>query len=132
MNITFKNTVLIKSFLFLLIVLWGGYNATSLGVKSGNNLITDLGNLIFMVFSVIYLLNAFLLIKFKSLGSRTYLPLILLFIILGFISEVLNPTQINRDYFYLIIFYVVSPLFFIAQGIVLSMLISKSFREKFQ
>ncbi len=132
MNNTFKNVVLIKSFLFLLIVLWGGYNTTSIGIKSGDNFITDLGNLLFMVFSVFYLLNAFFLLKFKSLGSRTYLPLILLFIVLGFISEVLNPVQINRDYFYLIIFYVVSPLFFITQGMVLSMLISKSFREKFQ
>jgi len=132
MNNTFKNVVLIKSFLFLLIVLWGGYNTTSIGIKSGDNFITDLGNLLFMVFSVFYLLNAFFLLKFKSLGSRTYLPLILIFIGLGFISEVLNPMQINRDYFYLIIFYVVSPLFFITQGMVLSILISKSFREKFQ
>ena len=132
MNNSFKNVVLIKSFLFLLIVLWGGYNATSLGLKPGDNLITDVGNLVFMVFSVVYLLNAFFLFKFMSLGSKTYLPLILLFIVLGFISEVLNPVQINRDYFYLIIFYVVSPLFFITQGMVLSMLISKSFREKFQ
>ena len=132
MKNSFKNAVLIKSFLFLLIVLWGGYNTTSLGIKSGENLITDLGNLLFMVFSVFYLLNAFFLLKFKRLGSRTYLPLILIFIVLGFISEVLNPIQINRDYFYLVIFYVVSPLFFMTQGMVLSMLISKSFREKFQ
>ena len=132
MSNTFKNVVLLKSFLFMLIVVWGGYNTKSLGIKSGDNLITDLGNLLFMVFSGFYLLNAFFLLKFKSLGSRTYLPLILIFIGLGFISEVLNPMQINRDYFYLIIFYVVSPLFFITQGMVLSILISKSFREKFQ
>ena len=132
MNNSFKNAVLIKSFLFLLIVLWGGYNVTSLGFKPGDNLITDVGNLLFMVFSVFYLLNAFFLFKFMSLGSKTYLPLILLFVVLGFISEFLNPMQINRDFFYLIIFYVVSPLFFITQGMVFSMLISKSFREKFQ
>ena len=132
MNNSFKNAVLVKSFLFLLIVLWGGYNVTSLGFKPGDNLITDVGNLLFMVFSVFYLLNAFFLFKFMSLGSKTYLPLILLFVVLGFISEFLNPMQINRDFFYLIIFYVVSPLFFITQGMVFSMLISKSFREKFQ
>ena len=132
MSNTFKNVVLVKSFLFMLIVVWGGYNTKSLGIKSGDNLITDLGNLLFMVFSGFYLLNAFFLLKFKSLGRTSYLPLILMFIVLGFISEVLNPMQINRDYFYLIIFYLVSPLFFITQGMVLSMLVSKSFREKFQ
>ena len=127
----FKNAILVKSLFFLLIVFWGGYNATVVEIKSAYEYFTDIGNALFSIFSILYLLNAFFLIKFKSLGRLTYLPLVLLFVFLGFMSEVFNPMQINRDYFYLIIFYIVSPIFFIMQGVVLSLLFSKSVQESF-
>ena len=127
----FKNAVLVKSFLFLMIVCWGGYNTTVMTPNGSRAYLTDVGNLLFLIFSIIYLFNAFFLLKLKSLGRLTYLPLFLLFVFLGFISELFNPMQIKQDYFYLFIFYVISPLFFIAQGVVLTMLMSKSVQEHF-
>ena len=44
----FKNLVLVKSFLFLLIVFWGGYNSTVVGVKPSNGYISDIGNALFL------------------------------------------------------------------------------------
>ena len=117
--------------MFLLIVFWGGYNSTKVGVETGDGYLSNIGNALFMVFSIFYLLNAFFLFKLKILGRSTFLPLICMFVLLGFVGEIINPMEIQRDYFYLITFYVISPLFFIAQGMVFSMLIEKDFRENF-
>jgi hypothetical protein len=127
----FKKVVLVKSLLFLLIVFWGGYNSTVMNTSGSREYFTDVGNVLFLFFSIVYIFNAFLLIKLKNLGRLTYLPLALLFVFLGFISELLNPMQIKQDYFYLFTFYIISPLFFIMQGVVLAMLMSKSVQEKF-
>ena len=127
----FKRAVLLKSFLFLLIVFWGGYNSTLINTDGSSEYFTDVGNILFLVFSIIYMLNTFYLIKLKNFGRLTYLPLVLLFVFLGFISELFNPMQIKQDYFYLFIFYIISPLFFIMQGIVFTMLMSKSVQENF-
>ena len=127
----FIKAVLVKSFLFLLIVLWGGYNSTLVNTKGSTEYFTDVGNILFLVFSIIYMFNSFFLIKLKNLGRMTYLPLVLLFVFLGFISELFNPMQIKQDYFYLFIFYIISPLFFIMQGVVVTMLMSKSVQENF-
>ena len=131
METYFKKMVLVKSVLFLLIVFWGGYNSAMVNTASSIDNLTDIGNVLFLIFSVLYMLNAFFLIRLRTLGRLTYLPLVLLFIFLGFISELSNPMQIKNDYFYLFIFYIVSPLFFIMQGFVLCMLMSKGFREVF-
>ncbi len=127
----FKKAVLVKSLLFLLIVLWGGYNSTVMNTNGSGEYLTDVGNILFLVFAIIYIVNAFFLIKLKNLGRLTYLPLVLLFVSLGFISELVNPMQIKQDYFYLFIFYIISPLFFIMQGMVLTMLMSKSVQGNF-
>ena len=127
----FTKAVLVKSLLFLLIVLWGGYNSTSVDTKGSTEYFTDVGNILFLFFSIIYMFNAFFLIKLKNLGRLTYLPLVLLFVFLGFISELSNPMQIKQDYFYLFTFYIISPLFFIMQGVVLTMMMSKSVQENF-
>ena len=127
----FIKAVLVKSFLFLLIVLWGGYNSTLVNTKGSTEYFTDVGNILFLVFSIIYMVNSFFLIKLKNLGRMTYLPLVLLFVFLGFISELFNPMQIKQDYFYLFTFYIISPLFFIMQGVVVTMLMSKSVQENF-
>ena len=131
METSLKKTILIKSFLFLLIVFWGGYNSAMVNTSSSSENFTDIGSALFLIFSIFYMLNAFFLIRLKPLGRLTYLPLVILFIFLGFISELFNPMQIKNDYFYLFIFYIVSPLFFIMQGFVLCMLMSKSVREMF-
>ena len=127
----FKNAVLVKSFLFLMIVFWGGYNTTVMTPNGSGANLTDVGNILFLIFSSIYLFNAFFLLKLKNLGRLTYLPLVLLFVFLGFISELFNPMQIKQDYFYLFTFYIISPLFFIMQGVVVTMLMSKSVQEYF-
>ena len=131
METSLKKTVLVKSFLFLLIVFWGGYNSAMVNTDSSIENFTEIGNVLFLIFSILYLLNAFFLIRLKNLGRLTYLPLVILFIFLGFISELFNPMQIKNDYFYLFIFYIVSPLFFIMQGFVLCMLMSNRVREAF-
>ena len=131
MEKSLKKTVLVKSFLFLLIVFWGGYNSAMVNTNSSSENVTDIGNVLFLIFSVCYMLNAFFLIKLKTLGQLTYLPLVIIFIFLGFISELFNPMQIKNDYFYLFIFYIVSPLFFIMQGFVLCILMSNRVREAF-
>ena len=131
MNISFKNAVLAKSLLFLVIIFWGGYNSMNVGTSSDNEFITDIGNSLFIVFSIMYLMNSFFLIKFNRIGRLTYLPMVLLFVFLGFLSEILNPMQIKQDYFFLVVFYIISPLFFIMQGMVLSLLNSKSVMEIF-
>ena len=131
MNIFFRNTVLVKSSLFLIIIFWGGYNSMNVGTSSDSEFITDFGNALFMVFSILYLLNSFFLIKFSRLGRLTYLPMVLLFVFLGFLGEILNPMQIKQDYFFIVVFYIIAPLFFIMQGMVLSMLNSKSVKEIF-
>ena len=131
MNISFKNAVLVKTLLFLVIIFWGGYNSMNVGTSSDNEFITDIGNSLFIVFSIMYLMNSFFLIKFNRIGRLTYLPMVLLFVFLGFLSEILNPMQIKQDYFFLVVFYIISPLFFIMQGMVLSLLNSKSVMEIF-
>ena len=127
----FIKAVLVKSLLFLLIVLWGGYNSTLVSTKGSAEYFTDVGNILFFVFTIIYMFNAFFLTKLKKLARLTYLPLVLLFVFLGFISELFNPMQIKQDYFYLFTFYIISPLFFVLQGVVLTMLMSKSVQENF-
>ena len=117
MNSFFKNAVLLKSLLFLIIIFWGGYNSINVGTSSDGEFVTDFGNALFVVFSILYLLNSFFLIKFNRIGRLTYLPMVLLFVFLGFLSEILNPMQIKQDYFFLVVFYIISPLFFIMQGI---------------
>ena len=125
----FKNAVWVKSFLFLLIVIWGGYNSTVLATNGTSEYATGIGNVLFMVFSILYILNAFFLLKLNYLGKLTYLPLVLLFVFLGFVSELFGPMQIKKDYFYVLTFYIISPLFFIMQGFVLCMLMSKGLKE---
>ena len=132
MNSFFKNAVLVKSSLFLIIIFWGGYNSINVDTPSDGEFVTDIGNALFTVFSILYLLNSFFLIKFNRIGRLTYLPMVLLFVLLGFLSEILNPMQIKQDYFFLVVFYIISPLFFIMQGMVLSMLTSKSVKEFFR
>ena len=127
----FKKAVYVKSLLFLLIVFWGGYNSTVMNTNRSGEYFTDFGNVLFLFFSIVYVFNAFLLVKLKNLGRLTFLPLVLLFVFLGFISELFNPMQIKQDYFYIFTFYIISPLFFIMQGVVLTMLMSKSVQENF-
>ena len=125
MERTFKYCVLFQAFLFGTVLIWGGYQANINGDIVKDSYATDFGNILFMAYSIAYFVNAYLLFKFNNFGKVSFLPLVALFIILGFATEIINPLQITKDLFYIIVFYLVSPILFIMQGVVLSMLFSK-------
>ena len=127
----FKNIILYKSILLILIIIWGGTVQISSAESSDRNNLTDLGGILFSIFSVLYLITCYQLYNFKVLGKKLFAPLVALFIVLGFATEVLNPMQIDKNLFYLVIFYIISPIFFIAQGLVIGMIYFSSINEKF-
>ena len=127
----FKNIILYKSILLILIIIWGGSVQISSAESSDRNNLTDLGGILFSIFSVLYLITCYQLYNFKVLGKKLFAPLVAAFIILGFATETINPMQIDKNLFYLVIFYIVSPIFFIAQGLVMGMIYLSSINEKF-
>jgi hypothetical protein len=127
----FKNIILYKSILLILIIIWGGTVQISSAESSDRNNLTDLGGILFSIFSVLYLITCYQLYNFKILGKKLFAPLVAAFIVLGFATETINPMQIDKNLFYLIIFYIVSPIFFIAQGLVMGMIYLSSINEKF-
>jgi hypothetical protein len=127
----FKNIILYKSILLILIIIWGGTVQISNAESSDRNNLTDLGGILFSIFSVLYLVTSYQLYNFKVLGKKLFAPLVATFIVLGFATETMNPIQIDKNLFYLVIFYIVSPIFFIAQGLVMGMIYFSSIKEKF-
>ena len=128
---TFKNIILLKVGLLILIIIWGGTIQFSNSESSVRNNLTDLGGILFTLFSVLYLITCYQLYKFKTLGKKLLVSLVLIFIILGFVTELMNPMQIDKDLFFLFIFYIVSPMFFVTQGLVIGMIYFSSIKEKF-
>ena len=128
---TFKNIILLKVGLLILIIIWGGTIQFSNSESSVRNNLTDLGGILFTVFSVLYLITCYQLYQFKTLGKKLLVSLVLIFIILGFVTELMNPMQIDKDLFFLFIFYIVSPMFFVTQGLVIGMIYFSSIKEKF-
>ena len=128
---TFKNIILLKVGLLILIIIWGGTIQFSNSESSVRNNLTDLGGILFTLFSVLYLITCYQLYKFKTLGKKLLVSLVLIFIILGFVTELMNPMQIDKDPFFLFIFYIVSPMFFVTQGLVIGMIYFSSIKEKF-
>ena len=76
-------------------------------------------------------MTCYQLYNFKVVGKKVFAPLVALFEVLGFLTEVLNPMQIDKNLFYLVIFYIVSPIFFIAQGLVIGMVYFSSISQQF-
>ena len=128
---TFKNIILLKVALLILIIIWGGTIQISNSESSIRNNLMDLGGILFTLFSVLYLITCYQLYKFKILGKKLLVSLVLIFIILGFVTELMNPMQIDKDLFFLFIFYIVSPMFFVTQGLVIGMIYFSSIKEKF-
>ena len=128
---TFKNIILLKVGLLILIIIWGGAIQLSNSESSVRNNLTDLGGILFTLYSVLYLITCYQLYKFKTLGKKLLVSLVLIFIILGFVTELMNPMQIDKDLFFLFIFYIVSPMFFVTQGLVIGMIYFSSIKEKF-
>ena len=107
----FKRLIVYKALMLVLIIIWGGSVQMSNSDNPDSNNLIDLGGLLFFMFSVVYFYVCYQLYSFKSLGKRLFLPLVLLFIFLGFLSEIVNPMDVSKNLFYLFIFYIVSPLF---------------------
>lgn len=118
--------------MLVLIIIWGGMVQMSNTSYNGANNLTDLGGLLFTVFSVVYFFVSYQLYKFKPLGKRLFTPLVLLFIIFGFLSEIDNPMELDKNLYYLFVFYIVSPIFFVAQGVLIGMLYFSTLKSKFE
>ena len=130
MKNVFRKLIVSNAVILLSIMVWGGYQASSNPSPMTPSVI-DIGGLVFMLFSVAYFVNSYLLYQFIPFGKVTYLPLVLSFIGIGFIGEIISPMQVNKDLFYLIIFYIVSPVFFIIQGLILGMIYFTSIEDSF-
>lgn len=127
----FKRLIVYKVLMLVLIIIWGGSVQMSNVDNSDSNNLTDLGGVFFFTFSVVYFIVCYQLYSFKPVGKRLFMPLVLLFIILGFLSEIVNPMAVNKNLFYLFIFYIVSPLFFVVQGTVGAMLYFSDICQRF-
>ena len=118
----FKSIIILKTLLFLLIVVWGGSTQLSNEMQNGENYYVRIGGVVFGTFSFVYLISSYFIYKKNKIGKFLFLLSVFLFVILGFFSELLTPNQFSKNLFYLFIFYIVSPIFFIAQGIVLGLI----------
>ena len=127
----FKRLIVYKALMLVLIIIWGGSVQMSNTDNPDSNNFTDLGGLFFFIFSVVYFFVSYQLFIFKPLGKRLFAPVVLLFIVLGFVSELVNPMDVNKNLFYLFIFYIVSPLFFVVQGVVAAMLYFSGVGDRF-
>ena len=127
----FKRLIVYKVLMLVLIIIWGGSVQMINVDNSDSNNLTDLGGVFFFTFSVVYFIVCYQLYSFKPVGKRLFMPLVLLFIILGFLSEIVNPMAVSKNLFYLFIFYIVSPLFFVVQGTVGAMLYFSDVRQRF-
>ena len=117
--------------MFVLIIIWGGSVQISGGSNSEVNDLSNIRDVLFALFSASYFFVSYKLYKFKNIGKKLFMPLVLVFIVLGFLGEFFNPLEIEKDLFYLFIFYIVSPLFFVAQGIVAGLLYFSQINVKF-
>ena len=130
-EIFFKRLILSKIAMFVLIIIWGGSVQISGGSNSEVNDLSYIRDVLFALFSVSYFFVSYKLYKFKNIGKKLFMPLVLVFIVLGFLGEFFNPLEIEKDLFYLFIFYIVSPLFFVAQGMVAGLLYFSQIKVKF-
>ena len=118
----FHKILIFKGFLFFLIVIWGGYNQIVASNINNDFSLLDIGGLGFLIFSIFYLWSCYSLYILKKNSGVYFLSLVFLFVIFGFLAELIKPMQISHDFFYIFVFYIVSPLFFILQGIILTLI----------
>ena len=118
----FHKILIFKTMLFFLIVIWGGYNQIATSNIGNDFSFLDIGGLGFLIFSICYLWSCYSLYKLKKNSRVFFLSLVFLFVIFGFLAESIKQMQISHDFFYIFVFYIVSPLFFILQGIILTLI----------
>ena len=107
----FHKILIFKGILFFLIVIWGGYNQIVASNINDDFSLLDIGGLGFLIFSICYLWSCYSLYNLKKNGREFFLALVFLFVIFGFLAELINPMQFSYDFFYIFVFYIVSPLF---------------------
>ena len=127
----FKLNILAQTFMFVLIISWGGYVQYSNLDNITGGAVTDIGGFLFLIFSISYFFCLYSLYKLKYIGLKLFLPLVGIFIVLGFATEFINPFQFSKDLFYLLIFYIISPVFFVSQGVLISLLYFTEIKNKF-
>ena len=127
----FKQLIIFKVVLFVLIIIWGGTVQMNEANNSEVNNLSTIRDLLFALFSFSYFFASYQIYKLKNVGKKLFIPLVLTFIILGFLGELLYPLETNKDLFYVVIFYIVSPIFFVVQGIVTGMLYFSKFNDNF-
>ena len=74
----FKRLIAIKALMLVLIIIWGGAVQMSNTENTNSRNLTDLGGLLFFIFSAVYFFVCYQLFLFKSLGKRLFVPLVLL------------------------------------------------------
>ena len=131
LDLFFKRTILFKTSLLFLIIIWGAYVEYSEKKIIGDTGVVDIGGILFLLFSIIYIIASYFLYSFKYLGKLIFVPAVGLFIVLGFLTELLNPSQFPKDIFYLFTFYIISPIFFIGQGVVIALIYFTEISNKF-
>ena len=132
LKITFSRIIILKNLLLLLIIAWGASVQITNSDNQSVTASTDIGGIVFFVFSVLYFVNSYLLYKYRYFGKILFVPLVSTFIILGFLTELFNPSQFSKDIFYLFIFYIISPTFFIAQGAIISIIYFTDIKHDFR
>ena len=118
----FHKILIFKGILFFLIVIWGGYNQIVTSNIDNDFSFLDIGGLGFLIFSIFYSWSCYYLYILKKNSRVFFLSLVFLFVVFGFLAELIKPMQISYDFFYIFVFYIVSPLFFILQGIILTLI----------
>ena len=127
----FTRIILLKISMLIIIIVWGASVRLSNSNVISSSPSTDIGGILFFIFSIGYFITSYFLLRYKYLGILLFVPMVSAFIILGFLSELFNPSQFSQDIFYLLIFYIVSPAFFIAQGITICLIYLPEIRNKF-
>ena len=126
----YRRMLILKTAMFIIIVSWGAYVQYSSIEKFNDYLFTDFGGPLFSIFTVLYIATSYFLYKFRALGKSLFLPMIIAFIVLGFLTELINPSQFSKDIFYVFVFYIASPVFFVGQGAIFSLLYFTDIRNK--
>ena len=127
----FVFAILIQIFTLVLIIAWGAHVQSYNPRNFLENSLIDIGGISFSLFSILYFINLYLLYKKRNLGKKLFVPMVFIFIIFSFTTELLNPSQFLKDLFYLFIFYIISPAFFIGQGILISIIYLTDLKNKF-
>lgn len=127
----YSRIIIIKTLMLILIIIWGAFVQIETSVKDEPVAPTDIGGILFLLFSLLYFTTSYFLYIYHYLGKNLFLPMISIFVLLGFLTEFFNPTQFSKDMFYLIIFYIISPLFFIGQGFLVCLIYFTDIKLKF-